>query len=241
MRRGVSFYILILLALAALGATVFFLAPGNTPDTPPVVLAPLPSADTSAGPPTDAPDSHIITVSPDTVQTVISTLSRADSYSRTLTVQSFWNGGSATKEIDVWAQGENLRLAIRDAEGSITRNVLLRGAEEWIWYSDAAAVWHGAAREGDADAYQTLLTYEEVLALDRRDILDAGYADYNDENCVYVRWRGGTLGYESVCWISDATGLLMGLETYDGDVLVYTMRSTPPDLTTPAESVFAVP
>lgn len=242
MKRGLSFYILIALALAALAALIFILAPGAAPETPAVHLSSPPAAD-SALSPSSAPEAaaRLIEITPDTVQTAISTLSRADSYSRALTVQQFWNDGSSTTEIGVWVLGDSTRVTLRDGAGDAVKNILIKGDEKWIWYSDAALVWHGKAREGDADAYQTLLTYEDVLALDKALITDAGYADYNGENCVYVRYGGGALGYENLCYISDSTGLLMGVETYDGDVLVYAMRSGTPDISTPDESVFAEP
>ena len=242
MKRGLSFYILIALALATLLALIIMLAPGSAPETPAVHLSLPPAAD-SAVTPSSAPEAaaQLIEVTPGTVQTAISTLSRADSYSRVLTVQDFWNGGSSTTEIGVWVRGELTRVTLRDGAGDTVKNILIKGGEKWIWYSDAGGVWHGRAREGDADAYQTLLTYEDVLALDKADITDAGYADYNGENCIFVRYGGGALGYENLCYISDRTGLLMGVETYDGDVLVYAMRSGTPDISTPDESIFAEP
>ena len=242
MKRDLSFYVLIALALAAVAALIIMLAPGSAPETPAVHLSAPPAAD-SAESPSVAPEAaaRLIEVIPDTVQTVISTLSRADSYSRALTVQDFWNGGSSTTEIDVWVRGDSTRVALRERADETVKNILIKGGEKWIWYSDAAPVWHGPAREGDADAYQTLLTYEDVLALDKASITDAGYADYSGENCVYIRYGGGALGYENLCYISDRTGLLMGVETYDGDVLVYAMRSGTPDISTPDESIFAEP
>ena len=238
MRRGASFYILIVLALAALGWLVWALAPGRTLDTPEVVLS---SAPARSAPPVqeDSAAGTVIDVTPETVKTVIGTLSRASAYSRTLHIQSFWNGGSSAAEIDVRVLDGSTRLTIREPSGQ--KQVLLRDGEAWIWYGDPRDAWHGSVREGDADAYQMLLTYEDVLNLDVSRILEAGYVPYEGEDCVYVRYTGGLLGYENLCYISAATGLLMGTETYDGDTLVYAMRSSPPDLTPPAPELFQIP
>ena len=241
MKRGVSFYILFALAVAALIALIALLSPGSAPETPPVILATPAAADSSGAPSAaDDPGVRVIEVTPDTVQTVIAMLQRADNYSRTLTAQNFWNGGSATTEIAVRVRGENVRLAISGSTG-IVKHVLIRGGEEWIWYSDGGGVWHGSAKDGDADAYQTLLTYEDVLLLDKSKILDAGYTDYNGESCIFVRYAAGALGYEHLCYISDATGLLMGAETYDGNMLVYSLRSSDPDISTPGDEFFTEP
>ena len=238
MRRGASFYILIVLALAALGWLVWALAPGRTLDTPEVVLS---SAPARSAPPVqeDSAAGTVIDVTPETVKTVIGTLSRASAYSRTLRIQSFWNGGSSTAEIDVRVLDGSTRLTIREPSGQ--KQVLLRDGEAWIWYNDPRDAWHGPAREGDADVYQRLLTYEDVLSLRGDQILEAGYTSYQGENCVYVRYTGGPLGYENLCYISDATGLLMGTETYDGGTLVYAMQSTAPDLTPPDADYFKIP
>ena len=62
-----------------------------------------------------------------------------------------------------------------------------------------------------------------------------------ERKCVFVRWRSPMLGYASECWIDPDTGLLLGERRYDGDILIYSMDSSVPDLTTPDESVFTPP
>ena len=51
-----------------------------------------------------------VDVNPETVQAVISTLNRPDSYSRTLQVFQFWAGGGRTSEIRVWVRSGDVRL-----------------------------------------------------------------------------------------------------------------------------------
>ena len=245
-KRGAFFYILILLALAAVGALVFLLLPGREVSTPAVVL-PTPAPPDASAPPTQESVSggQIIAVTPETVQTVIATLHRSDSYARSLSVQDFWSGGSRGRTFQVWVRGDSLRLAISDTDAgdqaSALENVLIRDGEKWIWYGDGSGVYRGPLLPGDADAYQTILTYEDLLNTPREDILDAGYTDFSGMNCIYVRWRIGTLGYVSDCYIDPDTGLLMGERCYDGEKLIYSMDSSVPDVTTPSESVFALP
>lgn len=80
-----------------------------------------------------------------------------------------------------------------------------------------------------------------MLALPPGAILDAAYTDYDGQTAVYVRYVSGNLGYETACYISDENGLLIGAETYDGEVLIYAMRSGPVDISTPDEDLFAPP
>ena len=240
-KRGASFYILIVLALTAVGALVFLLAPGRQPSVPAVTL---PTAQPDAAVPvaTEHPaGAEIIAVTPETVQTVIGTLHRIDSYSRSLEILDFWSGGSRRRGISVWCRGESLRLRILDAGGDAREELLFRDGEKWIWYPDSDKVYHGAASADDPDAWQTLLTYEDLLAAPAADILDAGYTDFADIKCIYVRWRSGALGYVSECYVDPGTGLLMGERCYDGETLIYSMDSSAPDVTTPDESVFTLP
>jgi len=240
-KRGIFNYILIVLALLAVAALIFILSPGNEPETPAVLLPTVAPSDAGSAAVTDAPEGQqVISVTPDTVQTALATLQRADTYSRTLTVERFWAGGSSTEVLDVWAQGDRLRLAIRTQSGDAVKNVLLDGEDKWIWYSDREGTFHGEVRDGDADAYQTILTYEDVLALDKANITDAGFTDYDGENCIYVRYITGEFLYENVCYVSVDSGLLAGQETYDGEILIYAMHSTLPDLTPPDETVFQI-
>ena len=245
-RRGAFFYILIILALAAVAALIFLLLPGREVSTPAVVLPTPPPPDASAPPAQGSvTGGQVIAVTPETVQTVIATLHRSDSYSRTLSVQDFWSGGSRIRAFKVWARGDSLRLAISDAlsgdQAPAQENILIRDGEKWIWYGDGSGVYRGPLRPGDADAYQTILTYEDLLSAPAGDILAADYRQLGEQFCIYVRWRSGPLGYVSDCWIDPDTGLLMGERRYDGEILIYSMDSTVPDLTTPDESIFASP
>lgn len=239
--HGAFFYIILLLALVAVGTMVFLLAPGRQPDTP-AVLLPTPVVADTAPDDAEAPDAYTpLEVTPETVQTVIATLRRIDSYSRTLAVRDYWSGGSRSRTILVWAHGGATRVTVYYEGGGVQEQLLLRDEEKWIWYSDDERVYTGPAAEGDADAYQTILTYEKVLALPQEDILDAGYTDYAGTYCIYVRCRTGSLGYVSECYIDPDTGLLMGERCYDGETLIYSMDSSAPDVSTPDEALFIPP
>ena len=240
-KRGAFFYILIVLALLAVGAMIFFLAPGNEPETPAVLLPPVTTPDAFGGDSVGTPETQqTVAVTPETVQTALGTLHRADSFSRTLTVERFWTGGSSSETVSVWARGDQLRIAVHPDGSDTVKNVLFSGKDKWIWYSDREEIYHGPARTGDPDAYQSILTYEDVLRLDQRNITDAGFTDYDGVNCIYVRYVTGEFLYDNICYVSVDTGLLMGQETYDGDILIYAMHSTVPDISTSDDAVFTV-
>lgn len=239
-KRSIIFYILIVAVIGVIAFLLIRLAPGAATDTPPVVLATPavtdPTADSSVG----GGGVQTVEVTPETVQAVIACLSRAESYSRTMTVETFWSGGSDSREVQVWVHGGSTKITV-DQDGSPTKHVLIKDGERWIWYSDSTQVYHGAAGDSDADEYQSLLTYEDILKLDVSRILEAGYDDYEGEGCVFVRYVQGELGYESLCRISMDAGLPVSWETYDGETLIYRMSSSPIELSTPDDGVFAEP
>lgn len=239
--RNAFFYIIIFLALLAVAFLVFLLAPGRDPDTPAVLLpSPVPT-DSSAGTSAAPYVPETLAVTPETVQTVIATLHRAEDYSRTLTVSDFWSGGSRSRSISIWARGDWLRLDIRTEGERTQEHVLLKDGKRYLWYSDADGVFRGEAGDGDHDAFQTIMTYEKVLAIPVSDILEARYGDHEGIPCIIVRFRSGELGYESECCIDPSTGLLMGENCYDGDLLIYSMQSTAPELAVPDDAMFAEP
>lgn len=214
------------------------LLPGSAPETAQVLLP----EDTSPPASEDADGAEkdkVLSVTPETVQSALSTLSRAQEYTRTVTAETFWSGGESSRSIDVAVSGGSTALTVTES-GKI-KHILLSGEEMHIWYDASDRVYSGPAAEKDADEYQGILTYEDILTLDINDILDAGYKEYEGEECLFAEYMGGAFGYVSRVWVSMESGLLMGSETYDGEELIFRVSSTAPVLESPEESVFALP
>ena len=72
-------------------------------------------------------------------------------------------------------------------------------------------------------------------------ITDAGYVDYNGTRCIYVEYTDELLGYSHRVYVAVSTGLVMGDETYDGEVLIYNQSSSEPEIITPEDEVFEKP
>ena len=231
-------YVLAAAAAAAIAVLIIRFAQSGSVDTPQVIL-PTQAAVTEAPPEETAESGDALEITPDTVQTAVGLLSRAESYSRTLTVERLWDGGSQTREISVWVRGGSVRISEDAEQGG--RNVLIAGGEMWIWYAGEDGVFHAAADENAADEYQELDSYETLLGLDRSQILDAGYDEYAGEYCIFAEYVSGSFGYTTRVWISVATGLLMRGETWDGDTMIHGVSSSQPDISTPVESVFKLP
>lgn len=232
-------YILIVLVVAALAALVFYFAPSGSIETAEVILptpTPTPEPDDSGE---ITAEERRVDVTADTVQAVLATLERPYSYSRVLTAETFWSGGSGLRSIDVRVHGANARLTLTDAGG--IKNVLIADGKLWIWYPDSQSAYCADAGSADADEYQSLITYEDIIAMPAENINDAGYVTLDGDECIYVAYTDGAFHYQKRAYISIASGLLMRSEILDGESLIFTLSSSVPDISTPDASVFDRP
>lgn len=221
----------IALAILALVLALFI---GVGTDTAPVLLP-------SAGGSTSGDGGSFATVTPSTVQAVIETLSRPDSYSRTAVAEDFWDGGSGATQLRTWVSGGKTRINI--LRGGVTENILVTEDGVWIWYDNADGVFHSAepAEDGDADLWMRAVSYERLLDLPAEDISGAGYTRFAGESCIWAEYVTGEFGYRERAYVCVNNGILMGVETYDGDRLIYRLTSGSPSVTTQDESLFTPP
>ncbi len=215
------------------------------------IEVPLPTTSASApsggqSPSTSADGGLVqVEVTTDTVQDVIArTLYRPMSYSRTIHIESFFDSGSAAYTITA-AVLDGAKSFVIDAADE-TKHVVMTSEEIYIWYAgdDDYYTVSGMASDGtprNADEYQMILTYEDVLALKTADILDAAYEEYDGENCIKVTYESEYFKYRTTCYISIVSGLLTGAEQYDGDTLVYRMTVSDYTAELPEIAAFTLP
>ena len=181
-------------------------------------------------------------VTPQTVQAVVRTLARPDSYSRRLLVSSFWEDGSQTRQVQVWHTKGVTRIRVSPLEeGGKDRNLLLGDDGLCIWYGDGPEVFRTEAEPEAADILQMLPTYEDLLDLDPAQIEEAGYVNLYGTWRIMAAVREQPTGYLMVYYISVETGLLEAAERRDGEKLVYRMTAEQADLTVPDEEMFLLP
>lgn len=89
---------------------------------------------------------QVVEVTPETVQAAIATLHRPEAYSRSVTVEYLWNGGSSTSEITVSASGGWSRTDRTLPDGQ-TRHAITNGETTYIWYNSETDVFTGPRRE----------------------------------------------------------------------------------------------
>lgn len=165
-----------------------------------------------------------IAVTPETVQRVIETLHRPESYQRTVKVAYFWQEGSVGElESTVSYLSTYTRIDTRLPDGLI-RHCITDGKTSYLWYGTERKVKELVSDEISADEEQMIPTYEDVLACSAEDIAEAVYVAHKGENCIFARVKlpaGRTLCY----YVSVESGLLTAAEQYEGETLVYEMSA----------------
>lgn len=176
--------------------------------TPAVVLPSLSPVGESAAPAgEDSLQRAEVTVS--TVQQVIATLERPESYSRQVTVQLFQDGEAlGTAATAVVADGGWTRTATTLPDGRVCHAIVGDG-RRWVWYDQDAACQEYDAQTRSADLAQRLPTYEDVLAAEEGQLAAAGYQLSGGLPCIYAAVEEEELGYLEEYWVSVDTGLLV--------------------------------
>lgn len=180
-----------------------------------------------------------VEVTPETVQRVIERLARPDNYSRTLTIERYWSGGSGLTNATVYTGGGWTRVDVAE-DGGETRHVITGDGRSWIWYGSDERVFTGAAALS-ADEEQSIPTYEEILLLDTERIAAADYRTFEEVNCIYVETAPDASGYVERYWVSVDSGLLVAAERRDGGRLIYRMTGLEADIGSAAEQEFRLP
>lgn len=209
--------------------------------TPSVILptlTPTPAAPTASE---GAGDYRRVEVTEETVQRVVATLERPESYARTITVETTGEDGTVGRTTaQVMVDGGWTRVTATLPDGRVCHTIV--GEEKrYVWY-DEQRVWQEyPAQERSADLSQRLPTYEDVLAVVRSDIVDAGYAASGDLPCVYVAVEVEELGYVEKYWVSVDTGLLVRSESSKAGEVFYSMSGYTVETPVAPGQTFALP
>lgn len=221
-KQRIVFVALIVLVMAVALISAFSLSLFHK--TPEVVL-PSPSAPDASLSPSAPPqrDYLPLTVDTGTVQQVIASLKRPESYARNVTVELQGRSGffgALTAKITVDGGWTQVTATLPD--GRISHSLVGDGSR-YIWYGTETDFRQYDASERDADLAQRLPTYEDVLAADPQHIIDAGYEDQGGLPCVYVAVEEPELGYVERYWVSVDTGLLVCATSEKDGAVFYRM------------------
>ena len=229
--------------LAVAIAAAALMLGGSLNRTAHITLPPSdPPRDPSAGDGAAEGGVTVVEITPQPVQAAIRSLSRPESYGRSVTVEYLWPGGGGIHELYTIVRGPWTRVDRGLPDGS-TRISLTNGEETYIWYGygEDAEVTVFPAGEFSADAEQSIPTYEDILDLPVEDISLADYRPLDALTCIYVETAADRAGYSTRYWVSVENGLLVQAERLLGEEAVYRMTSLYVDETEYDASRFTLP
>ncbi len=209
--------------------------------TPEVILPSLAPVTDDQPPQQAAGDYQRVEITPDTVQQVVATLERPDSYARTITAETLGPDGTVgVTEATVTVDGGWTQTALTLPDRRVQHSLIGQG-KRYVWYGAERAWEEYDASQRSADLSQRLPTYEDVLAADRERVVAAQYALSEQMPCIYIAVEEPELGYLESYWISVDTGLLVHAESSkDGQVFYRMSGYTVETPATPGQS-FTLP
>ncbi len=181
-----------------------------------------------------------VEVTPDTVQNVIATLKRPDRYWRTITITTYWSGGSGVTTVNSYVYGDVIRMDAVLPGGQVRHTVRANG-NAYLWYNSERSVSVLRAGAFSEDDEQWIPTYEDLLGEESSRIAEADYETYLDMDCIYAATAEDAYGYSIRYWVSVDSGLLIAAEQLQNGQIVYRMEASALTLGAPAETLFQLP
>ena len=179
----------------------------------------------------DSDDLDRIEITPETIQAVVATLSRPDVYSRNMQIGIYWaEDGEKKYSIDTAVRNRVTSLRSSSSPG-VDKHIIITPDVIYIWHNgDAVPFSAGVSSPAQwyqlADEWQMLITYEDILTLDRSRIIEAGYVEYEGADCLYAVYLSPLFGHRITCYISIELGLVVAAEEYDNSgFLLYSMTA----------------
>lgn len=165
-----------------------------------------------------------VEVTPGTVQNIIATLERPDSYYQELMVETLWEDGSSSIPVQVWRDG-GWSHSRQVQPSSVIRHDLVGQDTVYYWYEGSQQYEQAPADEQSSDLAQHIPTYETVLELDPAFITAAGYELREAMSCIYVEVTQTAPDRVERYWVSVDSGLLVSAEQERQGRVVYRMSA----------------
>ena len=181
-----------------------------------------------------------VEITPETVQNVIATLERPGAYSRTVTITTFWSGGSGAVTAETYVSGSFARMDAALPDGQI-RHVVRTDAQTYIWYNSETDVYTAETGAFSEDDELWIPTYEDLLAVETADIVEADYESYQDVDCIYAATAEDADGYSTRYWIAVDNGLLVAAQRMQNGETVYRMEGLSVNLGEFGRPLFVLP
>jgi len=182
----------------------------------------------------------MLTVSADNIREIVASLNRPEAYSRNIVVESFWDGGNAAYNFDVSVKDGV--TALRTTYGGKTKNIIITGDYTYVWYvGDSVPARIKNSNDNVRDEWQMLVTHEDIVGLERSQVLSAELINDENGSGIYVRYVSSPFSYVTEVRVSIDLGLITSAEQYDGETLIYKMVPGACSLEVPGDTRFVLP
>ena len=212
-------------------------------DTPSVALPSVSVSqpgDSSGTGESPSPSNQAVSVTPRTVQSVIATLHRSESYYREVAIEQFWLTGASSTTVQIWTDG-GWSHSFQELPNGAGRHDLVGEGTTFYWYNGSSRYKSISADDHSADLAQRVPTYEAVLELDPDTITAAGYELKNGLPCIFVASASPETDITRSYWVSVDNGLLVSAELRRADEVIYRMTSSAIQSPCPAGAAFKLP
>lgn len=156
--------------------------------------------------------SEFLSVDRDNVQAVLDILSKPEHYKQNLTTETFWDGGSVVRRIEIWRSGKKFKAVISQ-DLQKTKHVLTLDDKLYIWYEGETGIFAGSVGEAFlAEDMAYIYDYEAIKNIDKEQISAVDYVALDEAGgiqCLYIENKASVEGYTERSWISLNTGLLI--------------------------------
>ncbi len=183
-----------------------------------------------------------LTVTNDTVQAVIASLSRQTQYYRELTLHVYYTGGDgeAVTTVRHWEDGNLAKTSLLLPDGQ-SQTGIREGDILHSWYQGDRSYYTRSTDAAGADFAQRIPHYEDVLTLPKSQIRESALVEERTVPCIFVEFFVEELNLTERYWVSLDTGLLFAAESLQGEQLVYRMEEQHYAKLTEAPTEFFLP
>lgn len=180
-------------------------------------------------------------ISVNNVQQVIASLERPEAYSMAIDNTVFWDQDWSTCQVNRYVRSGISMTEYLNTTQEAERYEIIDGDKYYSWRVGKKKYHTGSTGSLSADQTAMIPTYETILDADPSVITDAGLRTIEGIPCVYAVLKDEPSGYTITYSVSTVTGLLLQAEYTRGDELVRSVSVSTLDMTTPDESLFALP
>ena len=154
------------------------------------------------------------------VQEVIKTMSRPDVYHIEIKTKNYYGNQVKSTDVDYWVEGTNARIR---KSGEPRSNELYWGDQVYLWEEGTDNYTQLPRGTFSMDASAGMLTYESVVEAEGV-VQEAGYRQYDETPCIYVKMEDELLGYTEEYYVALDKGLLIYGAVYKEATMIYEME-----------------